>query len=59
MTSFFDTTPGETAGNEETIASWRKAWESRGWKTRVLTEADAAHHPDFAQLKVKILVVFA
>ena len=51
MTSYFDTTKAEKDGNEETIAAWRKAWESRGWSTRVLNEADAKPHPDFAHLK--------
>ena len=40
----------DVAGNQETIASWRKAWESRGWNTRVLTEHDARAHSDFPEL---------
>jgi hypothetical protein len=38
---------------ESVLAQWRKSWSRQGWKTRVLTERDAAKHPGFKALKEK------
>ena len=41
----------QKADNAEILASWRAAWESSGWRTRVLSERDAMLHADYAELK--------
>lgn len=41
----------EQAANDDLIATWRRAWESSGWKTRVISEDDAKSHPEYATLR--------
>ena len=39
----------------ETVGLWRQSWIQQGWDTRVLTEKDAALHPDYQTIKDKLL----
>ena len=43
------------AGNAEALERWAEAWRSAGWRTRVLTEADARSHPDYPKLRALFL----
>ncbi|XP_071814838.1 uncharacterized protein [Apostichopus japonicus] len=36
-----------------TLNTWRAAWKAAGWKTRILTEADALSHPEYELLRKK------
>ena len=33
--------------HEELLKAWEMSWNSKGWKTRVLTIDDAKKHPEF------------
>uniref|UniRef100_A0A7S0M5A6 Uncharacterized protein n=1 Tax=Cryptomonas curvata TaxID=233186 RepID=A0A7S0M5A6_9CRYP len=39
----------------ETVGLWRQSWIQQGWDTKVLTEKDAALHPDYQTIKDKLL----
>ena len=52
MTTFFEPVEGGCCGmtqqgHDNLVSSWSKAWQSYGWTTRILTEADAKRHPRF------------
>ncbi len=56
MNTFFEPVPGGCCGASENghfnlVATWEKAWQSKGWATKVLTLNDARKHPDFDKLK--------
>ena len=40
---------GSMHGQDTLIKMWKRNWESNGWRTAVLTEADARRHPLFAE----------
>lgn len=62
MATFFETVKGGCCGmtqegHEKLLHAWEDAWQSNGWKTRILTEADAREHPEFKTLHEKLLSV--
>lgn len=60
MTTFFEPVEGgccgmSQQGHDNLVKSWKRAWEGRGWETRIFTEADARKHPDFELLQNKLI----
>lgn len=53
MHTFFETVPSwiksEQEANIQLLRAWERSWNTAGWKTKVLTLADAQSHPDFAK----------
>lgn len=39
----------EQEANIQLLRAWERSWNTAGWKTKVLTRADAQSHPDFAK----------
>jgi hypothetical protein len=59
MTTFFEPVEGGCCGmtqqgHENLVASWKRAWESFGWETRVLTANRARKHPSYELLDQKL-----
>jgi len=55
MHTFFETVPSwsksEQAANVHLLRTWKKIWNTAGWKTSILSLADAQAHPDFKKLE--------
>ena len=39
----------------EMLEVWRDSWSKQGWETKVLTEKDAALHPNYTEIKHTLL----
>ncbi|KAL7479441.1 hypothetical protein ACHAW6_005242 [Cyclotella cf. meneghiniana] len=60
MATFFEPVPGGCCGMTEEghknlVNAWERAWQSYGWQTKILTEADARKHPRFEELELKLV----
>jgi hypothetical protein len=41
----------------ETLELWRQSWTLQGWETKILSENDAALHPDYQRIKERLLTL--
>jgi hypothetical protein len=62
MATFFETVEGGCCGmteqgHQNLLNAWKEAWEANGWETKILTEKDARKHPEFEDMKDKLLKV--
>ncbi|KAL3805904.1 hypothetical protein HJC23_007865 [Cyclotella cryptica] len=60
MATFFESVSGGCCGMTEEghrnlVKAWERAWQSYGWQTKILTEADARKHPRFEELELKLV----
>jgi len=59
MHTFYEAVPGGCCGmsqhgHEQLLEAWKNAWESLGWKTKVLNEEDAERHPEFWTIQERL-----
>jgi len=60
MATFFEPVIGGCCGmteegHQNLVKAWESAWQSYGWETKVLNEADAKKHPRFKELEQKLI----
>ena len=56
MYTFWESVPGgccgaDEKGHQELLDSWRNAWETNGWETRLLSMEDSKNHPDYQRME--------
>lgn len=53
VTTYYEPVPGSPRPTK-LLDLWRESWESRGWKTKILSEKDAKDHPGYKQYSERI-----
>ena len=56
MYTFWESVPGgccgaDEKGHQELLDSWRNAWGTNGWETRLLSMEDSKKHPDYQRME--------